>query len=407
MWGKHSSTIIKADGKGYYAHLPAIFIYHDLNFSFFDEIENTYGNEHLFYDYRKTDGENTYNKYFAGTAVLMLPFFAIGHLVTLFSGETVDGYSHWYQLSISWAALFYLLATLLVMRQVLRRFKIRDKIIGLSLLAIVFGTNWYYYILAEPAMSHVYSVFLISLFFWQLLNWVKQGSNNHLVYLALLLGLIIWVRPVNGMVLLAVPLAFHSFYSFRIKVWELFKKVKLWPIALIPGLIVFAQLIIYKIQTGNFLIYSYEEEGFNFLHPEMWKILFSYKKGLFVYTPLLLIASLFNYFLWKRNKYRGVYSVLFFLTITYLLSSWWNWYYGGSFSSRAYIEYYIFFLIPLAVGVNDLRIRTIKYSVVGLIIVLILFCQFQTYQYRYMVIHWDNMTKEKYWDVFLNVDFLK
>ena len=35
-WGEGKPhTIIKADGKGYYAHLPALFIFQDMNFGFF------------------------------------------------------------------------------------------------------------------------------------------------------------------------------------------------------------------------------------------------------------------------------------------------------------------------------------------------------------------------------------
>ncbi len=39
-WGKDSwKNTIESDAKGYYAYNPAIFIYHDLNFQFFREIE--------------------------------------------------------------------------------------------------------------------------------------------------------------------------------------------------------------------------------------------------------------------------------------------------------------------------------------------------------------------------------
>jgi hypothetical protein len=52
-WGKNYwKEIIKSDGKGYYAYLPAIFIYHDLNFGFFDKIEkNEYYDKYLFCNY--------------------------------------------------------------------------------------------------------------------------------------------------------------------------------------------------------------------------------------------------------------------------------------------------------------------------------------------------------------------
>ena len=67
QWGgNHWKNIIEADGKGYYAHLPATFIYNDLNFSFFDSIEKRYPNPAIFYDYRVSCEGKTCNKYFSG-----------------------------------------------------------------------------------------------------------------------------------------------------------------------------------------------------------------------------------------------------------------------------------------------------------------------------------------------------
>ena len=49
----YKSGIIEADAKGYYAYLPAVFIYHDLNFGFYKNIElETYYNPNLYCDYR-------------------------------------------------------------------------------------------------------------------------------------------------------------------------------------------------------------------------------------------------------------------------------------------------------------------------------------------------------------------
>ena len=46
-WGKdRQKYVIISDGKGYYAYLPAVFIYHDLNFNFLDSIEANYYDAH-------------------------------------------------------------------------------------------------------------------------------------------------------------------------------------------------------------------------------------------------------------------------------------------------------------------------------------------------------------------------
>ena len=53
-WGNDRWTgILESDARAYYAYLPAIFIYDDLNFSFFDSIEGEkYYNPNFYYDYR-------------------------------------------------------------------------------------------------------------------------------------------------------------------------------------------------------------------------------------------------------------------------------------------------------------------------------------------------------------------
>jgi len=78
-WGKNSWVgIVESDGKGYYAYLPAIFIYNDLNFGFFDEIEKEkYYDENLYYDYRSGAHGKVINKYYCGTALAELPFFLL------------------------------------------------------------------------------------------------------------------------------------------------------------------------------------------------------------------------------------------------------------------------------------------------------------------------------------------
>jgi len=38
---------------------------------------------------------------------------------------------------------------------------------------------------------------------------------------------------------------------------------------------------------------------------------------------------------------------------------------------------------------------------IGLVFLLIVFCQIQTYQYRYGYLHWQDMNKELYWDLFM------
>jgi len=163
-------------------------------------------------------------------------------------------------------------------------------------------------------------------------------------------------------------------------------------------------LIIYKIQGGDFFVYTYPTEGFNFLEPQFFNILFSYKKGLFVYTPITFISLAGFVWLIKTNKFEALSLAIFLIFLTYILSSWWSWYYGGSFSNRAYVEYLPLFGLLLLFAFNLFKKRKWRIVFAGMICILILICQVQTLQYRYKQIHWSEMTKEKYWDSFLRID---
>ena len=400
--------ILEADAKGYYAYLPALFIYDDLNFGFFDEIEKEkYYNENLFYEYRIGFNNKTINKYYCGTAIAELPFFLIAHGLTTYLELDADGYSRLYPISVNIAAIFYLLIGLIYLNKTLSLFQISEKHKFWTLLAAVFGTNLFYYTIGEPGLSHIYSFAFISMFMYFSKQYFITNKLNYIVLTAIAFGFIVLIRPINGVIVFALPFLAGSFDLLKIGLQKLLQHY--WTFLLssiLFSLIVSIQLIIYKLSTGSFIVYSYGEEGFNFGSPHFLDILFSYKKGLFLYTPLFLVSLLGTYFLWKNNKFQFYSIALFLGFITYIFSSWWMWYYGGSFSSRVYIEYIPLFMILLGGSFQKINKKTFRNTFLAAIIGLIVLCQIQTYQYRYYQIHWVDMNAERYWDVFLRVDQL-
>jgi hypothetical protein len=408
-WGKERwRNILEADGKGYYAYLPAVFIYQDLNYGFFDEIEGRkYHDPNLFYDYRTQVGGQISNKYYAGTALALCPFFWGAHTATQITGGDPDGYSRLYPMAINVAAVFYALLALLFLRAWLRKYRVKEGSIILVSLALVFGTNLFYYIVSEPGMSHVYSFAFVSGFLWATDRYFRQLRFLDALLAGAFLGMVVLIRPVNGLILFLLPFVAGSFAVFKQGWSHLLKR----PIVLFSSLLAFLvfpaiQGGIYYLSLGTIWVYSYGEEGFIWSDPHIWDILFSYKKGLFLYTPLYLLALVSGVLaLWKSNRFQ-MWSVLaFFGGLTYVLSSWWMWYYGGSFSSRVYIEYLPLFGFLLGIGIHRF-VRLPKAALITGIVTLVVICQIQTYQYRYYQIHWSDMTQEKYWDVFLRVDRL-
>ncbi|MBN2173724.1 MAG: hypothetical protein JW731_06315 [Bacteroidales bacterium] len=408
-WGKdYWKGILGADAKGYYAYLPAVFIYHDLNFDFFREIDQQkYYSENLYYEYRTTVDGKVINKYYCGTAAAELPFFLIAHTAAKLLGYDADGYSKIYMVWINIGAIVYMIIGLFFLIRTLNFYKIRAWPKVVTLITVVFGTNLFYYAVKEPGMSHVYSFAFISMFVYYAKAYLVLFPRSHIPILSALLGIIILIRPVNGLIILILPFLAGNFRILKQGLYFLFGIRN----HVLIGILIFIaiislQFIIYQISTGHFFIYTYKGEGFDFLNPYFIDILFSYKKGLFLYTPIYLISFAGLYFIWKFSRFEFYSWISFFGVITYVFSSWWMWYYGGSFSSRVYVEFLPVFMILLAVALNEIRNKFLKSSFITLIFMLIIICQVQTYQYRYYQIHWSEMNKEKYWDVFLRFDKL-
>jgi len=406
--GENYKGIIESDAKGYYAYLPAVFIYHDLNFGFFDEFEKgRYYDVNRFFDYRINHDSNIINKCYCGVSVAQLPFFLTGHILSKITNNPDDGFSKLYCILINIAGIFYCLIGLVFLNKILKDYITKDIFRSFILIATIFGTNIFYYVIGEPGMSHIYSFAFFTLFYFYLRKYFKHFDSRLIVLLAALLGIITLIRPVNLLILLTIPFAATDYKNLTNGINKLLSKPLIFTISFILFLCIIAiQFIIYKIQTGHFFIYSYPDEGFYFLNPQLFNILFSYKKGLFLYSPLLFISLAGGFFLYRKNRYQFYTLFISLFLITYVLSSWWNWWYGGSFSSRVYVEYIPLFSILLAMALEGIINKPLKKAYITLIVILVIVCQIQTYQYRYYFIHWEDMTKEKYWNVFLRVDKL-
>ena len=410
-WSKQDSwkNILGADAKGYYAYLPAVFVYQDLNFGFFDEIEKEkYFNENGLYEYRYTHDGHLINKYYSGTAIAQLPFFLASHLLSESLGFEADGYSKPYIISLTIGSLIYLFIGLLYLSSLLKLFEIKKWNNAFVLIAFTFGSNLFCYSVIDIGMSHIYSFTLISFFLYHVKLYFTTFKGKHIYLIALALGLIVLIRPVNVLIVFSIPFLAGSKIQLREGFTLLIRKYKFTTIvSIILGLsIVSIQFIIYKISTGSFFVYSYGGEGFNFLSPHMIDILFSYRKGLFLYTPIFLVSLIGIYFMYQKSKFQTIALIVFLIFLVYILSSWWNWWYGGSFSSRVFVDFIPFFAILLGTALFSVNSTTPRIALISLLTIVIALCQIQMFQYRYYFIHYENMDMEKYWDVFLRIDLL-
>jgi hypothetical protein len=404
--GDRSKNIIRSDAKCYYLYLPGAFIYNDLNFKFVQEIEyGTYKDEFNCRDCREYIDGKAYSKVTGGVAIAQIPFFLGAHAFAKVFGLPADGYSEPYQLCITIAAVFYLFIGLLFLSMLLATFQIKPNSRIIVLLCCVFGTNLFYYTVGEPGMSHVYSFAFLNMLAYSLRKYFLTGASKYIPRWGILVGIILLIRPVNLIVLPGLLVFAGDFQNFSLMLRLLGKKYGFLLLSL-SGFLFFVglQVIIFMIQTGKPWVDTYGNESFDFCKPEIINVLFSYRKGLFLYTPMYLIALTGLIIMFKKQKWVVISTALFLLFFTYIVSSWWSWWYGGSFSSRVYVDILVFFMLPLTFFVEAFHKKWHKgILIIGLFLIVAL-CQIQTYQYRYYQIHWSDMTKERYWDNFLKIN---
>lgn len=401
--------IFNSDVNGYYVYLPALFVHGsmDLSFTDGDALKNTYEaySQFAIYTGNIHPTGKKYTKYYVGTAVMQVPFFLSALIYTQFSGDLSDGYSMPFQISVFIAALFYFLAGLYFMKRLLLRLEFPEKVVQITLLAIALGTNAFNYVWFEPGMSHIYVFCCIAGFINAVHSFFQKANRKDLLISAFFFGLICIIRPTSAMIVAAIPLLAGNTSRLKNAGHFLFQNLFfVLLVIIISGCFIFCQLLMYKLQVGQWWIWSYDSEGFDFLHPKFIELLIGFRNGLFLYSPLTVLFLVGSFLYFRENKLMATSLVLLFALFNYILSSWWNWWYGGSFGLRAFIDFYPLFSIPLAFLIKMMHRRYLVFVMPLAVFAGIYLNLFQNLQYSRSIIDYDLMTREKYLQVFLDLD---
>ena len=397
---------IVSDAKGYYAYLPAIFIYQDLQYRFIEEMDTKYysvGHEkHIFIQ----QNDRRINKTFPGIALLYMPFFLLAHFFAVVFSLEPDGYSNIYQYMFDFGQFFYATLGLIILAKSLALLNFSKRTILLAVLLLLFGTNLWFYTVYDQSVTHVYNFFLVNLLVYFLLKFQEINRPNYLILILGVLSLILIIRP-TGILSLILLVFICPSKAFWKKVFAQLKQLKVITLAIGVSAVLFSiPLILWKIQSGNWIVYSYGEEGFNFSKPEIFNFLFSYAKGWWLYSPLVLVSIVFGgFFIFKSSKIGRIQTyllVVFLVSSIYVFSSWWCWWYGFSFGQRPMVDFYFIIGFLLAVIIENLQNKRVFQVSLSLVIVPLLFLNlFQSYQHHHGFFQWSKPNAEIYWDNFL------
>lgn len=399
------------DVYGYYMYLPLAFKYHDLtlhNFDAFNQLFNQYHPSETLYQALKWDNGNWVMRYPSGTALLYSPFYLIADLIAPHTSYPADGFSRPYQLANVYGGLFYTLSGLYFIKKILARF-FSDKVSAVTFLAVALGTNYFFHVSVhgQGQMTHNVLFTLYAAIIYLTIRWHESYKTKHIVLLGLSIGLATLCRA-SEIICLFIPLLYGvtNLQSLKEKINLLlrhYKQVLL--LAFVIALVGSVQLIYYKYTSGHFFINPYSAgnpgEGFEFLHPHIVEVLFSFRKGWFVYTPLMFFIAAGFFFLYKNN--RGLFwpLLIYCLINLYIVSSWSCWWFGSCFGNRALICSYAALSIPLGYFIDyafRTKIKILYLSLTGLFIALNLF---QSWQMKEGIIDAANMSRPYYFSVFL------
>ena len=386
----------KSDCNQYYSYLVAFFIHNDLSFSFSNNYWLIKGP--LGIPIAKTS---------LGVALVETPFFLLGHFIAKVGGFSTDGYSVPYALSMNLGALVYVLIGLNYLRKSLLVFY-KEFEVSLTIIGLFLGTNLFYYSIGMPIMSHSFLFWLFSVLIYNTIKWHKNGKFIHLCLGVLTCGFVTSVRPSHAIVFL-IPILYgvFSWTTFVEKIKLIISlKSKLILVIIIFLLPILPQLLYWKIYTGSWFYFSYTKEGFFWGDPQIWEVLFSYRKGWFLYTPLMLL-SIVGMFFYNTKELKFI-TWVYFLIGLYILSSWWCWWYGGSYGARALIDFYPLLGFPLCFVFQKFS-KNIKWRVSGgmILTVFVAWNIIGTIKYNRMINHWDSMTKESFWYGFNKISLTK
>lgn len=408
---------IQFDIVSYYAYLPAEFIHHDITLEFIRKDYEPF--RYQFWPETTPTGMYTI-KTTMGLSYLYAPFFFVANFLAPHLGYEASGFSVPYHTALAISAFAFLILGLVYFRKLLLLF-FDDKTTALTILGMYFGSNWLWYTIGEPCMSHGYLFSLTLILLYNIVKWYERAEYLRSMLIGFLFGLIILIRPT--MILFLIPfflydLKGYKFFGERIKLlWE--RKFHLIAMIAIAFLVGLPQLIYWHKVSGHWLYFSYTGERFFWNRPHIIEGMIGFRKGWLLYSPVMVLSVIGLFLMKGKEKVFKYGTILTFAITCYVIWSWWAWWYGGSFGQRAMIDIYALLAIPFAASVEFLRKNYRRYLLaipaVGFLFTLGLF---QCWQYKKRLIHYDSNSRRSYsinflrtehgpgwWDSLVEIDY--
>ncbi len=404
-----SNKEISWDVLGYYLYLPSTFIYNQPMLNDYTWLKDINAEKDLtgtLYQVSTNDKGEPMYFFLMGMAIFYLPFFLIGHAFAGMLGFPMDGFSMPYQYALVIGGIIYTIIGLIFLRKNLRHF-FNEWVSALVMVIIVFGTNYIHHLTLKNLETVNILFMLVNIVLWNTIKWHENQSFRNLLAIGAGMTLMVLVKPSEVFIVL-VPLLWNvtSFETFKKKLrlfWSNIKPVT--GVIAICLLLVLPQLIYWYLKTGHLLYDSYKNPGvgLDIFSPHIINILFSYRKGWLLYTPVMVFALAGWFFLFRENKKIFLSMFAYFIVSFYVIASWSEWWYGAAFSGRALITLYPILAICLGYFLAFLNKKKLILKIAfGAVVLFFIFLnQFQWWQLKHYILDPYRTTKNYYWATFL------
>lgn len=316
---------VYGDGIYYFSWVRSVIVDHDVNFT--NEFEHLGGVQPT------TALQVPGNKYTVGPGILWAPAYLM-----VYTTVRGDGYGLPYQIATGLVSVLSVLFAFLFLWRLLERYF--GKLVSIMTIAAIAGaTNVLFYGSLDVVNSHAFTFFAATVFLSLALS-----KTKHWFAIGVALGMMTLIRTQDILFgILLIPLCTG-------------KNI----LRIAAGLIlaVLPQLAAWQLVYGTFWISPYLSgaEGFHPLSPALFGVLFGLQNGLFLWTPITMIAfaGLFLDSV-KKIPYRW-YLIAITLGELYAVASWSTWWQGASYSGRMFVSILPIFAFGIASLFSWLRL---------------------------------------------------
>lgn len=358
---------IRGDGLGYYIYARSLFF--DFDLFFLNEAQIADIVNHCYV----TPTDCVGNVFAPGASLFWLPFLLAGHTLTYvltFVGYDflADGFSAPYHLAIHLGTCLWGAGALLLTWQVARQLFTR----GIALAAVLlvwFFTPLFWYMFLEPSWPHAVAAFCVSLFLYLWYETRTDRTTLQWCVLGLVCGLGAQVRPENGVIILLPvtetlrELAGRQCTWARARHWLCFTMAA--ALALLPQALVWAILsdspISVPFYETDYL--SVGETCLKWGSPAIVESLFSPYHGLYFWSPILLMATVGLFGLYRKDGRLAVALLLVFLAELYVNGLLYDWWAGLAFGARRFVDITPVFVLGLAAALEKMN-RKLLYPLI-------------------------------------------